>query len=412
MCSRMTRWIRWRLERPKDVSSPYFKFRLALVAGEETRPVKIEVRNETSVFDTFRANRTRSLFNVEDDRGAKFELDVELPLDEIEGGWSVGLVVGASGTGKSSIGRGLEREGYKWWDPKWPKDRPIIEAITPKGNYDAVTGALAAVGLGDVPAWLRPHGVLSQGEQFRANLARLVAEGPPRVVVDEFTSVVDRQIARIGSMAFAKAWRRGGGQAVLLSCHHDITEWLEPDWIYDTDDGSFRVTKGCLQRPRFDLEVVEVKWSYWPYFHPHHYLDAGPMPFGTAYVGFVGDEPVVHLGMSGKVSGRRREARACRMVVMPEWQGAGVGMRFLNALCERELAGDGFIGKPTTTLFHTAHPGLVMALKRDRKWRQLSAHLGGGGGQPGTHGMKWGGHFRAVAGFRYYGEAGARAAGG
>ena len=128
------------------------------------------------------------------------------------------------------------------------------------------------------------------------------------------------------------------------------------------------------------------------------------MPFGTAFVGFVDDEPVVHLGISGKVSGTIREARACRMVVMPEWQGAGVGMRFLNHLCQRELNGDGFIGSPATTLFHTAHPGLVAALRRDPKWTQLSATLAPKGGKMPKNDMKWGGHFRAVSGWRYYGE--------
>ena len=61
------------------------------------------------------------------------------------------------------------------------------------------------MGLGSVPAWLRPYHVLSNGERFRADLARLIAERPARAVVDEFSSVVDRQIARIGAMAFAKA---------------------------------------------------------------------------------------------------------------------------------------------------------------------------------------------------------------
>lgn len=161
-------------------------------------------------------------------------------------------------------------------------------------------------------------------------------------------------------------------------------------------------------RPELLLEVRQVGWAYWEYFKPHHYLDAGPMPFGTAYVGFVNDEPVVHVGMSGKVSGKRREARACRMVVMPEWQGAGVGMRMLNSLCQRELEGNGFIGKPTTTLFHTAHPGLVAALRRDPQWRQLSAQLGGAGKKK-TEGLGWGQHFRAVSGWRYYGARGIEA---
>lgn len=213
--------------------------------------MRVKVHNETEVYGSFRANRTRSLFNVEDERGAIFELDAELPGPGSGGGvsgcgdWNIGLVVGPSGSGKSSIGRELVRAGAKWWDPRWPKDRPIVDAVGRGEEYDVVTGAFAAVGLGDVPAWLRPHSVLSMGEQFRANLARLCVEGGDDTtwVVDEFTSVVDRQIARIGSMAFAKTFRRTGGQAVLLSCHHDIVEWLVPDWCYDTGTGEMAYPK-------------------------------------------------------------------------------------------------------------------------------------------------------------------------
>jgi hypothetical protein len=46
------------------------------------------------------------------------------------------------------------------------------------GDFDAVTAALAAVGLGTVPAWLRPFPLLSNGEKFRANLARAICEAP------------------------------------------------------------------------------------------------------------------------------------------------------------------------------------------------------------------------------------------
>ena len=111
---------------------------------------------------------------------------------------------------------------------------PIIEDIAPGSDMNVVTGALSSVGLGDVPAWLRPFKVLSNGEQFRAGLARLICNAPDKVVVDEFTSVVDRQIAKIGAAAFAKSWRKTGKQIVLLSCHYDIIEWLQPDWVYDT----------------------------------------------------------------------------------------------------------------------------------------------------------------------------------
>lgn len=182
-----------------------------------------------------------------------------------------------------------------------------------------------------------------------------------------------------------------------------------------------------LRRPGLEFVVRETGWDYWPLFKPHHYLaDAGPMPFGTAYVAFVDDEPVAHLGISGIYIGRRREARACRMVVMPEWQGAGVGMRFLNMMAQRELDGDGFIGYPTQALFHTNHPALTAALRRDNNWRQVSYQLHGGDRKASNTNMRksaarkgekftggvigWGGHFRGVQGFRYYGEAGVRAA--
>lgn len=155
--------------------------------------------------------------------------------------WQIGLIVGPSGSGKTSIGKSLFGGGkivdlYDGWDD----DLPIVEAISPSGDFNSVTGALANVGLGDVPSWLRPFKALSNGQQFRAGLARLITDAPDEVIVDEFTSVIDRQIAKIGAMAFGKGWRRNKGKrVVLLACHYDIVEWLQPDWVFDTGTGKF-----------------------------------------------------------------------------------------------------------------------------------------------------------------------------
>jgi GNAT superfamily N-acetyltransferase len=283
-----------------------------------------------------------------------------------------------------------------------------------------VTAALGAVGLGDVPAWLRPYQVLSNGERFRADLARIIAEKPRRVVIDEFTSVVDRQIAKVGAGAFAKSWRRASGQAVLLTCHYDVLDWLEPDWVFDTRDGAF--TRGSVQhrRPRLEVEIREGGWELWPLFEPHHYLKLPRMAAARCYVAFIDGEPVAHIGMTTKSlstkQGTTVEARACRLVVMPEWQGAGVGMRFLNAVCELQRTGNGRLpGRRMTTLFHTSHPQLCAALRRDRRWIQLSAVLHGSNkrksaaslartGVSPEVGSGYGGHFRAVQGYRYIGE--------
>lgn len=207
--------------------------------------MRVEVRNRSEVYRSYRSERVRSLFNVADRRGSEFDLDVDLPTDTPD--WRIGAVVGPSGSGKSSIGRELKASGWVLWqDLEWDH-RPIIDVIGEGHDFDDTTGALAAVGLGDVPAWLRPYRLLSNGERFRAELARLVVEAPKGgVVVDEFTSVVDRQIACVGAMAFSKAWRRTGGQVIVLSCHHDMLEWLQPDWVVDTGTGE-SYTKEHLQ---------------------------------------------------------------------------------------------------------------------------------------------------------------------
>jgi ABC-type ATPase involved in cell division len=384
--------------------------------------MKIEIRNRCPHYDSYRAARVQSLFNAES--GQAFDLDADLAIDDDN--WKVGVVVGPSGSGKTSLGRRILGEDALWTGGVWPDDAPIVDAIAPGGDFNAVTAALSAVGLGSVPSWLRPYGVLSNGEKFRAELARIVAEEPARVVIDEFTSVVDRQIAKVGALAFQKAWRRTAGKAVLLSCHYDVLDWLEPDWIFDTSTGVFErdaAGRRLRRRPPIELEIRQVDGSYWDLFEPHHYLKLPRMVACRYFVAFVDGEPVAHLGIAPRLN--TGGVRGCRMVIMPEWQGAGVGMKFLNWVMEREVSGLGQFGdRVKCGFFHTSHPGLCAALRRDPRWEQISAVLHGssrsksiaslkrsekkttdkkGNFESGTAG--YGGHFRAVSGFKYRGEA-------
>lgn len=200
--------------------------------------MKINIKHTCEDFTSFRAEKVKSLFNAEN--GHTWEHTAELPIEGDD--WQIGLIVGPSGSGKTSIGKQLWNGiGITNLSENWAENLPIVEAISPEKSMNEVTAALSAVGLGDVPAWLRPFQVLSNGGQFRAGLARLICEAPDKAIVDEFTSVVDRQIAKIGASAFAKAWRREPrGQIVLLSCHYDIIDWLQPDWVYDTREGICR----------------------------------------------------------------------------------------------------------------------------------------------------------------------------
>lgn len=371
---------------------------------------RLEIHQECGVSRSYRAARVRSLFNVTGGAGAEFHAACEIPLDEP--GWQVGLIVGPSGSGKSSIGRqcwggGAYLTGFPWGSA------PIIDEIAPEAPFDAVAGALSAVGLGSVPSWLRPYGVLSTGERFRADLARALLCGRERIVIDEFTSVVDRQIARIGAAAFARAWRRAPGrQVILLSCHRDIVEWACPDWILDTEDMSLQ--RGSLRcRPPIRLRLFQTNWRPWALFEPHHYLKLPYMIAATNYVALHGEEPVAHVAVATTTG--LKSARMCRLVVMPEWQGVGVGIRFIEWVAGEWLAGRNRYGRRMTTIFHTSHPGLASALRRRPGWLYAGGRVLGENGEAswktlaksrgGRACSRFGGHLRAVQGFRYVGEA-------
>jgi len=375
--------------------------------------VKIAVHNRVDDFNSYRAARVKSLFNAEN--GCNFDLEADIDLS---GDWQIGVVVGASGSGKTSIGKIIFGENLIHdYSAGWSGDKPIIDDIAPDGDFNDVTGALASVGLGDVPAWLRPFRVLSNGEQFRAGLARLICSKPDRVVVDEFTSVVDRQIAKIGSQAFQKAWRRSNpkGKVVILTPHYDILDWVQPDWVFDTTSKTFE--RGRLrQRPRIDLKILKTDSSYWRYFKPHYYLDLPMPPAAEYFVGTVNGELACHLAVSPLFTANAY--RATRLVTMPEWQGAGVGFRFLNWVTQYHLDGKGRKEKPFPTFFHTSHPQLCAALRRSPSWLQTSAMLHGDNKARSAKSMArsraknrnkgsvstgYGGHWRAVQGFKYIG---------
>ncbi|MCT4685406.1 MAG: ABC transporter ATP-binding protein [Roseicyclus sp.] len=368
--------------------------------------MKVEVHHRCPIPASYRAARVSSLFNVEGD--ADFRLTAEIPLEARD--WQIGLIVGPSGSGKSSLAARLF--GQVAVEADWPFGVPLIDAIAPDGSFDDVTGALAAVGLGTVPSWLRPPAHLSTGERFRASLARALVERPALAVVDEFSSTIDRRVAQIASGAFAKSWRRGPGRFVAVTCHEDVTDWLQPDWVFDTRTAEF-AWRRLRRAPSIALDIHQVDGSWWPAFEPHHYLKLPRMVAPIYYLGTVDGEPVVHVCFSTRPG--LKEARACRLVVMPEWQGAGIGMRFLNELCALWRRGINRYDKPLPVLFHTSHPGLAAALRRDPKWCQVSAALYGEPRERSIRSLqKWarkcegtmphggfGGHFRAVQGFRY-----------
>jgi len=142
--------------------------------------------------------------------------------------FKLGVIVGSSGSGKSTL---LKEFGVEE-TPIWDSNKSIISHFdTP----DEAINKLGSVGLNTIPSWYKPYHVLSNGEKFRADLARKLKSG---AVIDEFTSVVDRTVAKAASVALSRHIKKNDLENVVLStCHQDIVDWLEPDWVLNTDTG-------------------------------------------------------------------------------------------------------------------------------------------------------------------------------
>ena len=258
-----------------------------------------------------------------------------------------------------------EELAYDYVGPEgldWDPELALIDQI--EGGVRDAAGTLTAVGLGSPPAWLRPYHALSTGEQFRATVARALS-GSEALVVDEFTSVVDRQVAKVASYAVAKTVRRERKRLVACTCHYDVVEWLQPDWVYRPDSAHFE-RRELERRPSVELAIHQVARDTWPAFSRHHYLS--PVLHGASwcYGAFVEDEQVAFNCVIPFPHAHTRNIRmGHRLVVLPDWQGLGIGLAFDNWLGQ-ELHEMGYRYHKTIS-----HPALVSALSRSERWAMI-----------------------------------------
>ncbi len=315
----------------------------------------------TPIDDTPRVQQARGMFDLPAATHATLSWDVCLPLDEKP--WNVGLIVGPSGCGKSTIARRLwPDETRRGLQLAWPERQAVLDAFAAALGIKDITALLCAVGFSSPPAWLRPFHVLSTGQQFRVTLARLLAESPAFVVCDEYTSVVDRTVARIGSAALAKTVRQRGQRFVAVTCHEDVEEWLQPDWVYRPAEGLFQWR--CLRRrPTLTLRVLRCQASAWALFRAHHYLSHRLAPSAVCFLATWLEQPVAFSAWLPFVGGGPPARREHRTVTLPDYQGVGIG-NALSACVASLWRGLGYRALSTTT-----HPAMIRARAKSPLWR-------------------------------------------
>jgi hypothetical protein len=320
----------------------------------------MKIVRETTIQETGRVMQVRGLFDLPPEKTSRVEWDVHLDLPEH---WSIGAIIGASGSGKTTVAKELFGEnlchGFEW-----DACKSVLDGFPKDAGIKDVTALLSSVGFSSPPNWLRPFHVLSNGEQFRVTIARALAEHKDLVVLDEFTSVVDRNVARIGSAAVAKTVRSRKQKLIAVSCHADILEWLLPDWVYEPATDTLTLARGELQRPPIELEIFRTDKAAWQLFRPHHYLSTSLSNSAACFIATWRGVPVCFSSWLPLFSGTLPNGyREHRTVTLPDFQGVGIG-NVVSAFCASAYRA---IGKRAFST--TSHPAMIRSRIKSPLWR-------------------------------------------
>ena len=323
-------------------------------------------------FRIVRESTPGASFRVAAVRG-KFDLSAETIQEVFEGSivlpesWNVGLIVGRSGSGKSTIAGELFGQylsnAYEY------SGLAVVDDMPKHCSVDEITQAFTSVGFASVPSWLKPYSVLSNGEKMRADIARALLENKEITVFDEFTSVVDRQVAQFGSFATQKAVRKTNRKFIAVTCHYDVEEWLLPDWVFDCNTMTFRTADEMQKknRPGVSVSIYRVrnedKQRLWSMFAKYHYLGHNHNSAAEAYLVTVNGTPAGWCSVLHFPHPKSKNIKKIhRLVVFPDFQGIGLGAILTKTV------GSMYLKKGFRVSIVTSNPGLIHSMSKDRNY--------------------------------------------
>lgn len=300
-------------------------------------PNKIEIKLQSEVFNTFRCQAAANSLDIDVKKKSVHKLNinnVNIPKD-----WNVGIIYGNSGSGKTTMAKKIFGENI--FNVKLNENLPIIEQLPKEFTYEECAAILNGIGLNSVPCWIRPVKTLSNGQKARAEAAYLMCNSE-MVIIDEWTSVVDRTVAKAMSLCVSKFAKKKNKKIILLSCHYDILEWLIPDWLIDCNKQEFILPKSndffFEKREQLKFDIKEIGRESWKYFSKYHYLSE-LLPGGKLYLyGLFHNDNQIGFQCFANYTPHKKGTtiiyHSNRTVIHPDYNGLGLGILLINKTSE------------------------------------------------------------------------------
>lgn len=359
-------------------------------------PHTLDVRLESPIFNNFRCKMACDSLDIDIKKKSIHHLHIEgvdLPAK-----WNVGLIYGASGSGKTTLIQKYfgDLAFVNAIDP----DQPIINQFPKELTYEECSNILTGIGLNSVPCWVRPVKTLSNGQRARAEAALMMTMNKDVVLIDEWTSVVDRTVAKAMSYCIKKYAKKKNKRIILLSCHNDIIEWLLPDWLIDCNEQQFKLPAAenffFTEREKLVFEIREIGRESWKFFSKYHYLSER-LPGGLIHLyGLFHDNKQIGFQcFANYVPYTNKRAKIIyhsnRTVIHPDYQGLGLGISLIN--------------KTSALLFNKidcrimakfSSAPVYKAMIKQKEWRFLGQNIK-------LNKMQYGGNMDRKTGFREFG---------